>query len=72
MAVDLNADVGEGMDDGALLPYLTSANVACGLHAGDPTVMDRTVAAAPSTPATGENSVYRIAPDGGVRRPPVG
>ena len=44
--VDLNADVGEGMDDRALLPYLTSANVACGLHAGDPTVMDTTVAEA--------------------------
>jgi len=46
MAVDLNADVGEGMDDAALLPYLTSANVACGLHAGDPTMMDATVAEA--------------------------
>jgi 5-oxoprolinase (ATP-hydrolysing) subunit A len=46
MAVDLNADVGEGMDDRALLPFLTSANVACGLHAGDPTVMDTTVAEA--------------------------
>ncbi len=46
MAVDLNADVGEGLDDAALLPYLTSANVACGLHAGDPTVMDATVAEA--------------------------
>jgi 5-oxoprolinase (ATP-hydrolysing) subunit A len=43
MAVDLNADVGEGMDDAALLPFLTSVNVACGLHAGDPTVMDATV-----------------------------
>jgi UPF0271 protein len=43
MAVDFNADVGEGMDDAALLPFLTSANVACGLHAGDPTVMDATV-----------------------------
>jgi UPF0271 protein len=43
MPVDLNADVGEGMDDTALLPYLTSANVACGLHAGDPAVMDATV-----------------------------
>jgi UPF0271 protein len=43
MAVDLNADLGEGMDDAALLPYLSSANVACGLHAGDPTVMDTTV-----------------------------
>src|SRR5512143_3922630 len=44
--VDLNADVGEGCDDAALLPFLTSANVACGLHAGDPGVMDSTVAAA--------------------------
>jgi UPF0271 protein len=31
------------MDDAALLPYVTSANVACGLHAGDPTTMDQTV-----------------------------
>src|SRR6185295_8911361 len=46
MAIDLNADVGEGMDDEALLPYLTSANVACGLHAGDPSGMDETVALA--------------------------
>ena len=43
MSVDLNADVGEGMDDAALLPYVTSANVACGMHAGDPTTMDQTV-----------------------------
>jgi UPF0271 protein len=41
--VDLNADVGEGMDDATVLPYVTSANVACGMHAGDPTVMDETV-----------------------------
>ena len=46
MSIDLNADVGEGMDDAALLPFVTSANVACGLHAGDPTVMDRTVSLA--------------------------
>ena len=43
MSIDLNADVGEGMDDAALLPYVTSANVACGMHAGDPSVMDGTV-----------------------------
>ena len=42
--IDLNADVGEGMDDAAILPFLTSVNVACGLHAGGPEVMDRTVA----------------------------
>ncbi len=41
--MDLNADVGEGMDDAELLPYVTSANVACGMHAGDPTTMDQTV-----------------------------
>jgi UPF0271 protein len=44
--MDLNADLGEGMDDGQILPYLTSANVACGLHAGGPLVMERTVALA--------------------------
>jgi 5-oxoprolinase (ATP-hydrolysing) subunit A len=43
MKIDLNADLGEGMDDAAILPYLTSANVACGQHAGSPELMDRTV-----------------------------
>lgn len=46
VSIDLNADVGERMDDSALIPYLTSANVACGLHAGDPSRMDETVALA--------------------------
>ncbi|HWE23126.1 MAG TPA: 5-oxoprolinase subunit PxpA [Myxococcales bacterium] len=46
MTIDLNADVGEGCDDESLLPFLTSANVACGLHAGGPAIMDRTVALA--------------------------
>ena len=47
MKIDLNADLGEGMaGDGAILPFLTSANIACGLHAGDPAVMDLTVALA--------------------------
>jgi UPF0271 protein len=41
--VDLNADLGEGMNDAPLLPFLTSANVACGMHAGGPLIMDRTV-----------------------------
>ena len=47
--IDLNADVGEGFGawamgaDAELLPLVTSANVACGFHAGDPAVMDRTV-----------------------------
>src|SRR5437868_11802947 len=43
--VDLNADMGESYgrwtlgDDPALMPYLTSANIACGFHGGDPHVM---------------------------------
>lgn len=44
MRIDLNADVGEGApDDGALLDLVTSASVACGQHAGDPSLMRRTV-----------------------------
>ena len=47
--VDLVADLGEGFgayrmgDDDALLAALTSANIACGFHAGDPRIMDATV-----------------------------
>jgi 5-oxoprolinase (ATP-hydrolysing) subunit A len=50
--MDLNADVGEGFgvwtlgDDTALLDVITSANVACGFHAGDPSTMRRVCAAA--------------------------
>lgn len=46
MRINLNADVGEGYDDGPLLAIVGSANVACGLHAGDPRLMHRTVEAA--------------------------
>jgi UPF0271 protein len=52
MRIDLNADLGEGFgayqigDDAGVLSVVTSANVACGFHAGDPRVMDRTVALA--------------------------
>ena len=46
-AIDLNADVGEGVgDDAALLDVVTSANVACGFHAGDAETMRRTCEAA--------------------------
>lgn len=41
--MDLNADLGEGMNDAPLLSFVTSANIACGLHAGGPLIMDRTV-----------------------------
>ncbi len=46
-AVDLNADLGEGFgvwrmgDDAAMLDIVSSANVACGFHAGDPDIMAR-------------------------------
>jgi len=41
--VDLNCDAGEGHDDAALLDVATTVNVACGMHAGDPLTMARTV-----------------------------
>jgi UPF0271 protein len=52
MRVDINCDMGEGFGaytigaDDEVLPNVTSANIACGFHAGDPTVMRRTVEAA--------------------------
>lgn len=50
--IDLNADLGESFgawrmgDDEALLALVSSANVACGFHAGDPAIMKHTVALA--------------------------
>ena len=47
--IDMIADVGEGFGswskgrDEDILPSLTSANIACGFHAGDPLIMERTV-----------------------------
>lgn len=47
--IDLNADVGESLgpwrmgEDEALIPLVSSVNVACGLHAGDPLTIERTV-----------------------------
>lgn len=52
MQIDLNSDLGEGFgpwsmgDDAALLDIVTSANIACGFHAGDPGTMARTMAQA--------------------------
>jgi UPF0271 protein len=49
MRIDLNADLGEGYgpwsmgDDEAMLGVVTTANVACGMHAGDPDTMRRTL-----------------------------
>ncbi|WP_018656980.1 LamB/YcsF family protein [Actinomadura flavalba] len=50
--IDINADLGEGFgrwelgDDAALLDVVTSANVACGFHAGDPLIIRRVCAGA--------------------------
>lgn len=47
--IDVNSDVGESFgawtmgNDEALMPYITSASIACGWHGGDPQVMRRTV-----------------------------
>lgn len=47
--VDLNSDLGESFGvytiglDSEVLKYVTSANIACGWHAGDPLIMDKTV-----------------------------
>jgi UPF0271 protein len=49
MKIDLNCDLGESFgrytlgNDAAIMPYITSANIACGFHAGDPGVMGATV-----------------------------
>jgi UPF0271 protein len=51
-SVDLNSDMGESFgpwpmgNDSALLDVITSANIACGFHAGDPDVMAKTMAIA--------------------------
>jgi UPF0271 protein len=51
-AIDLNCDMGEGYGaytlgaDEQLMPLISSANIACGYHAGDPLVMDQTVRSA--------------------------
>lgn len=46
MNIDLNADVGEGADDEPMLRVVTSANIACGGHAGDADFARRTIRAA--------------------------
>jgi UPF0271 protein len=65
-AVDLNADVGESFgrwtlgDDDAVLGVVTSANVACGFHAGDPPTLRRTCElAAARGVAIGAQVAYR-------------
>ena len=52
MTIDINCDLGEidnissSGNDETIIPYITSANIACGLHAGNPVIMERTVLSA--------------------------
>jgi 5-oxoprolinase (ATP-hydrolysing) subunit A len=73
--MDLNADLGEGFgiwrlgDDEALLDVITSANLACGFHAGDPATMRRVcVAAAVRGVPIGAQVSYRDLAGFGRRR----
>ncbi len=73
--VDLNSDLGEGFgvwrlgDDAALLDLVTSANVACGFHAGDPPIMRAvTAGAAERGVAVGAQVSYRDLAGFGRRR----
>ena len=53
-SIDLNCDLGESFGaytigmDAEILPYITSANIACGFHAGDPSVMKKACCCAKS------------------------
>jgi len=74
VAVDLNSDLGEGFgrwtlgDDDALLDIVTSANVACGYHAGDPSIMRSVCARAVERDvAIGAQVGYRDLPGFGRR-----
>ena len=70
MRVDINTDAGESFgrwkigDDESLLPYVSSANVACGAHAGDPLAMERMAAAcARHGVGLGAHPVFRTSRD---------
>ncbi|HEX3792727.1 MAG TPA: 5-oxoprolinase subunit PxpA [Pseudonocardiaceae bacterium] len=72
--LDLNSDLGEGFgswqlgDDDAMLAAVTSANVACGFHAGDPTIMRRVCErAAAGGIVVGAQVAYRDLPGFGRR-----
>ncbi len=49
MFIDLNSDLGESFgnykigDDAEVMKYITSANIACGFHAGDPLIIEKTI-----------------------------
>jgi UPF0271 protein len=77
--IDLNADLGEGFgpwrmgDDAAMLGIVSTANLACGFHAGDPEIMRATVRAAKARGvAVGAHPGFEDRPGFGRRRLPVG
>ena len=79
MQIDLNSDLGEGFgawamgDDAAMLGIVTSANIACGFHAGDPAGILRTLrAAAARGVAVGAHVGYRDLAGFGRRAMDVG
>ena len=44
LSIDINCDMGEGMqNDAALMPFISSANIACGYHAGNEDTIKRTI-----------------------------
>ena len=72
--VDLNSDMGESFGayklggDEEIIKYVTTANVACGWHAGDPMVMDKTVRMAKERGVYGRRSSWLSGSDGIGRR----
>ena len=64
--VDLNCDMGESFGnyvcgmDADVVPHISSANVACGFHASDPLVMEKTVAPSASFSRTHPSSCSRV------------
>ena len=44
LCIDINCDMGEGMlNDALLMPFISSANIACGYHAGNEDIIKRTI-----------------------------
>ena len=44
LQIDLNCDMGEGMEnEAAIMPFISSANIACGFHAGDESTIKKTI-----------------------------
>ena len=77
--IDLNSDLGEGFgrwslgDDAAMMKLISSANIACGFHAGDPRIMAETCRiAAQREVAVGAHVSYRDLAGFGRRAMAVG